>query len=158
MSGIPREARDPNSKEEEKQMESQGRLGIQTQKKKRNEWNPKGSKLGIQTQRRRETSGIPREARDPNSNEKKRNEWNPKGSSGTTSQRASWAFLAGKKSSSVLFLPPRTAGYGLRFPAPLFLSTIQSYELYISLCAGGEIHHYQAYVLRLKTYYRLQRR
>jgi hypothetical protein len=66
-SGIPREARDPNSKEE------------------RNEWNPKGSlgsklkrrekrvesqgKVGIQTQKKRETSGIPREARDPNSKE-----------------------------------------------------------------------------------------
>jgi hypothetical protein len=51
--------------------------GIQTQKKKRHEWNPKGSlgsklkrrekrvesqgKLGIQTQKKRETSGIPRE-------------------------------------------------------------------------------------------------
>ncbi len=92
------EARDPNSKEE------------------RNEWNPKGSlgsklkrrekrvesqgKVGIQTQKKRETSGIPREARDPNSKEeenqvesqrrlgiqtqkKKRIEWNLKGGLGS---------------------------------------------------------------------------
>jgi hypothetical protein len=49
-------------------VESQGKLGIQTQKKKRNEWNPKGS-LGSKLKRRRETSGIPREAWDPNSKE-----------------------------------------------------------------------------------------
>jgi hypothetical protein len=71
-SGIPREARDPTSKEE------------------RNEWNPKGSlgselkrrekrvesqrKLGIQTQKKRETSGIPREAWDLNSKEEGRSQ------------------------------------------------------------------------------------
>jgi hypothetical protein len=49
----PKEAWDPNAKEEEKQVESQG-------------------KLGIQTQRRRETSGIPREAWDPNSKEEEK--------------------------------------------------------------------------------------
>jgi hypothetical protein len=43
MSGIPREAQDPNSKEEEKQVKPQRKLGIQTQKKKRYEWNPRGS-------------------------------------------------------------------------------------------------------------------
>ncbi len=68
MSKIPREARDPNSKEEEKQVKPQRKLGIQTQKKKRNEWNPKGS-LGSKLKRRREASGIPREAWDPNSKE-----------------------------------------------------------------------------------------
>ncbi len=51
-------------------MESQGRLGIQTQKKKGNEWNPKGG-LGSKLKRRRETSGIPMEAWDPNSKEDK---------------------------------------------------------------------------------------
>jgi hypothetical protein len=66
MSGIPREAWDPNSKEEDKLVESQGKLGIQTQKKKRNKQNPKGS-LGSKLKRRRETSGIPREALDPKS-------------------------------------------------------------------------------------------
>jgi hypothetical protein len=67
-SETPTEAWDPNSKEEEIRVESQGKLGIQTQKKKRNEWNPKGS-LGSKLKRRRETSGIPREAWDPNSKE-----------------------------------------------------------------------------------------
>jgi hypothetical protein len=38
--------------------------------------------LGSKRKRRRETSGIPREAWDPNS-KKKSNEWNPKGSSGS---------------------------------------------------------------------------
>jgi hypothetical protein len=70
MSGIPREAWEPNSKEDEKLVESQGRLRIQTQKKKRNEWNPKGG-LGSKLKRRRETSGIPREAWNQNSKEDK---------------------------------------------------------------------------------------
>ncbi len=71
MSGILREAWDPNSKEEEKQVESHVRLGIQTQKKKRIKWNPKGG-LGSKIKRRTELSGIPREARDPNSKEEEK--------------------------------------------------------------------------------------
>ncbi len=42
-SKILREAWDPNSKEEEKRVEFQGKLWIQSQKEKRNESNPKGS-------------------------------------------------------------------------------------------------------------------
>ncbi len=45
-------------------------------------------------------------------------------------------------------LQPRTAGYGLCFPAPLFLSTVL--RALRQLMFRGEIHHYQAYVLRLK--------
>jgi hypothetical protein len=103
MSGIPRKAQNPNSKEEEKQVKPQRKLGIQTQKKKRSEWNPKGS-LGSKLKRRREASGNPREDRDPNSKEeenrvesqgrlriqtqkKKRIKWNPKGGSGSKLKR-----------------------------------------------------------------------
>jgi hypothetical protein len=53
MSGIPREAWDPNSK------------------KKSIKWNPKGS-LGSKLKERRETSGTPREAQDLNSKEEEK--------------------------------------------------------------------------------------
>ncbi len=85
MSGIPREAWDPNLKEDEKQVESQGRLEIQTQKKKRREWNPKGG-LGSQLKRRRET--VESQGRlGIQTQKKKRNEWNPKGGLGSKLKR-----------------------------------------------------------------------
>jgi len=48
----------------------------------------------------------------------------------------------------------RTAGYGLGFPATYFLSTVL--RALHELMYGGGIHHYQAYVLRLKIYCGLQ--
>jgi hypothetical protein len=50
----------------------------------------------------------------------------------------------------------RTTGYLLGFPATLFLSTVL--RALRGLMSGVENGQYQAYVLRLKTYYGLQRR
>ncbi len=50
----------------------------------------------------------------------------------------------------------QTAGYGLGFSATLFLSTVL--RALPELIYGGEIHHYQAYVLRLETYCGLGRK
>ncbi len=63
----PKEAWDPNAKEEEKRVESQG-------------------KRGIQTQRRRAMSGISREARDPNSKEEEKRV-EPQGKLGIQAQK-----------------------------------------------------------------------
>jgi hypothetical protein len=68
LSGISREDLDPNSKEEDKQEESQGRPWIQTQKKKIIKWNLKG---GLESKLKR----------------KKISEWNPKGGPGSKLKR-----------------------------------------------------------------------
>ena len=51
---------------------------------------------------------------------------------------------------------PRTAGYGLGFPATLFLSTVL--RALHDLSVGGDFHPVPGYVLRLETYYGLRQR
>ena len=54
-------------------------------------------------------------------------------------------------------MPSQTTGYLLSYPAILFLSTVL-WALRKLMYGGGGIHHYQAYVLRLKTYNGLRQR
>ena len=58
--------------------------------------------------------------------------------------------------SIVHMLKARTTGNLIGFPTTLFLSTVL--RALRELMYGGEIHHYQAYVLPLKTYCGLQRK
>jgi hypothetical protein len=71
-SGIPREAWDLTSKEERNKWNPKGSLGSKL--KRREKQVESQGKLGIQTQKKRETSGIPREAWDPNSKQEGRSQ------------------------------------------------------------------------------------